>query len=261
MPRPRLLKNKPLVEAILEIRWQLEPGSAPGLARDPHYKFLLGTLFETVKKRFPHHEELPAASVPEEMTSHVVHHRFRATPNGWPIIQVGPGVFTVNDTVDYVWENFDKLLRYAIPTLIGAHPKPESLRFNMLLLRFINAIALDPGKTNVLAFLSAKMKTRLLLPDGIFAEGHLAQSPSHIATEMAFPCSKPPGSFLVKVGTGQHNTNPALIFEFWFSSKDSDVPRMPEGFQDWLTSAHTVIETTFFNLIEGDLEREFSGDA
>src|SRR5438034_9047205 len=102
MSRPKPLKNKPLVEALVEIRWQLEPGSATGLSRDPHYKFLLGKLFETVKARFPHHEELPAASVPEEMTSHVVHHRFRKTPSGWPLIQVGPGIFSVNEAVRYV---------------------------------------------------------------------------------------------------------------------------------------------------------------
>ena len=91
MPRAKLLKNKPLIEAILEVRWNLEPGPAPGTGRDPHYKFLLGKLFETVKTRFPHHEELPAASIPEELTPYAVHHRFRESANGWPLIQVAQG--------------------------------------------------------------------------------------------------------------------------------------------------------------------------
>ena len=33
------LKNKPLVEAILEIRWKLR-GASPGPQTDPHYKLL-----------------------------------------------------------------------------------------------------------------------------------------------------------------------------------------------------------------------------
>jgi hypothetical protein len=37
----RILKNKPLVEAIFEIRWELQE-LAPGVKRDPHYKVLIG---------------------------------------------------------------------------------------------------------------------------------------------------------------------------------------------------------------------------
>jgi len=261
MPRPKPLKNKPLAEAIFEVRWQLEPGSASGLSRDPHYKFLLGKFFETVKARFPHPEELPAASVPEEMTPHIVHHRFRVTPNGWPLIQLGPGIFTVNDTVGYVWEDFEKLVKSGIETLISAHPKPEALHFNMSLLRFINAIAVDPTKTNVLTFLSDKMKTHISLPTSIFTDGHLTQNPSHFATEMAFRCSKPPGAFLLKFGTGRKESDSALILDLRFSSQESEVPQLLQGFDEWLTPAHKVIEDTFFTLIEGDLEREFSGNA
>jgi len=261
MPRARPLEKKPLVEALLEVRWQLEPGSAPGLSRDPHYKFLLGRFFEIVKARFPHHEELPAASVPEEMTPHIVHHRFRATPNGWPLIQVGPGILSINDAGNYTWDTFHRLALDGITLLMKAHPKQEALTFNMSLLRFINAIALDATKTNVLEFLSNKMNTRFSLPAIDFARGHLNQQPSHLLAELAFRCSKPPGALLLKFATGQKEGDPALILDLQFSSKDSEVPQSPPAFDEWIANAHTVVEDTFFGLIEGDLEKEFSGNA
>jgi uncharacterized protein (TIGR04255 family) len=261
MPRPRPLKNKPLVEAILEVHWNLTPGPAEGMMRDPNYKFLLGKLFESVKPLFPYHEELPVASVPDELTPFVVHHRFRTAPNGWPLIQVGPGVFTVNETSGYVWESFENILKDALPRLVAAHPKPDDLRFNLLLLRFVNAISLDPTQTNLLGYLAEKMRTFISLPAEIFSQDKLDKNPSRLATEIEFACSGPPGTLVVKLNTGKHNSESALIFELAFSSKDTQVPSMPDGFDAWLSSAHDVIETTFFTLIEGPLEKEFSADA
>lgn len=261
MPRPRPLKYKPLVEAILEVHWKLEPGPTEGITRDPHYKFLLGKLFESVKSRFPHHEELPIASIPDELTPYVVHHRFRTTPKGWPLIQVGPGVFTVNETGGYVWESYEQVLKDALPRLVAAHPQPDALRFNLLLLRFVNAVSLDPEQINLLGYLSEKMRTVISLPSAIFDQHNLDKSPSRLATEIEFPCSNPAGTLLLKLNTGQHNSESALIFELSFSSKDAEVPSIPDRFDAWLTSAHSVIETTFFTLIEGPLEQEFSRDA
>src|SRR5436189_250832 len=129
------------------------------------------------------------------------------------------------------------------------------------MLRFINAIALDPTKTNIVAFLADKMKTRVSLPETVFAGGHFTQNPSHLVAEMGFRCSKPPGSFLLKFGTGQKESNPVLILDLQFSSKDSEVPQVSQGFEEWIATAHKIVEDTFFSLIEGDLEREFSGNA
>jgi uncharacterized protein (TIGR04255 family) len=261
MARPRILAKKPLTEAILEVRWALETGPTPEVQRDPHYKFLLGTLFGTIKKEYPHHEELPAAAVPDEMTPHIVHHRFRVKPGGWPLLQVGPGVFTVNETTNYQWDAFERRINEAIPALVAAHPTPEALKFEMLLLRYINAIPTDFGKTNVLEFLSTRMKTALSLPDSVFADGTIARSPVQLSSEFVFPCKKPGGVLIFKFNTGRKEKEPALVFELWFMSRGAHVPPMPQGFKEWANAAHAVVETSFFHLIEGELEKEFGGDA
>ena len=52
MPRQDL-KNKPLVEAILELRWALSTTEIPGAAEDPNYRLLLGRFSERVQKEYP----------------------------------------------------------------------------------------------------------------------------------------------------------------------------------------------------------------
>lgn len=107
------LKNKPLVEAILEIRWHLvQLTSVQGPAQmilpagDPHYRLLLARLFDRLQKDYPVHEQLPTATLPDDMLPQIVQHCFRAANDDWPLVQVGPGVFTVNDTHRYTWTDF-----------------------------------------------------------------------------------------------------------------------------------------------------------
>jgi len=261
MVQPRVLKNKPLVEAILEVRWALEAGPTPDMKRDPYYKFLLGKLFESVKKEYPHHEELPAAIAPEDLTPFMVHHRFRAKPDGWPLLQVGPGVFTVNETEAYQWVTFERCINDAIPKLVAAHPEPEALKFDTIILRFINAIPLDFARVNVLTFLSEQMRTNCSLPSSIFEGGVVSGSPVEISNQIVFPCTKPRGVLLFKFHSGKKREAPALIFQISFVSRGDHVPTMPTGFNEWAEAAHAIVETSFFQLIAGDLEKEFSGDA
>lgn len=258
MTAARKLPRKPLAEAIFEAHWALKAGDAPEMQRDPHYKFLLGGLFSAIKPKYPHHEELPVASVPEEMAAHVVQHRFRAKPNGWPLVQVGPGVFTVNETEGYEWEHFEKAINEGIQTLIDSYPSRQDLKFETLTLRYINAVPLNPETDDVLAFLSNKMGTIMSFPNTIFERQIVRPRPLEITSQFVFPCEKPHGVLILKFGTGRRGVQPALVFELWFMSKGAHVPTMPDGFSEWARAAHRVVEDSFFELIAGSLEEEFS---
>ena len=62
----KVLKNKPLAEAIFELRWELQE-PAQGMKVDPHYKILIGVMYDKVEDE-------------------------------WPLIKIGPGIITLNDT-------------------------------------------------------------------------------------------------------------------------------------------------------------------
>ncbi|MCK4811470.1 MAG: TIGR04255 family protein [Methanosarcinales archaeon] len=75
MPR-KPLKHKPLIEAIFEFRWELRKPS-PEMKADPHYKILIGRMHDKISDEYPFHEQLPTATMPDEIAGSVVQHRFR----------------------------------------------------------------------------------------------------------------------------------------------------------------------------------------
>ena len=261
------LKNKPLVEAIVEIRWHLiQPikvqGPAPMIlpALDPHYRLLLGRLFDRFRGEYPFHEQLPTATLPDDMVGHVVQHRFRSAKDDWPLVQVGPGVFTVNDTHRYTWTDFQQRTKEAVVRLYDAHPSVAEFRIQSLVLRYIDAVEYNYQEENAFAFLNDKMKVGITLPDSLFHITGVESRPCSFSWQATFQCSKPAGRVHVSFATGQKEEKPAILWETTVQSVGDDVPNMPDGFPDWIDAAHEITDDWFFKLIEGELERRFQGE-
>lgn len=252
------LKNKPLAEAIFELRWELPPQQVPSLSSDPHYRLLLGRFSERVQKEYPVHEQLAAAQIPDAMVAHTPQHRFRTSKDSWPLIQIGHGVMTLNDTKAYTWKDFQKRSRKAVTELHDSHPAKGEFKVKDLSLRYIDAIDVDFSEEDVFSFLRGKMKTNIALPDGLFASGQVNSTPDHFQWETAFPTKQPGGTITLKFGTGRRNDNPAVILETRVHTPADQLPDMPSGFSDWLDKAHHLTDDWFFQLIEGELEERFS---
>lgn len=250
------LKNKPLVEAIIEMRWALQ--ESPNMQVDPHYKILLGRLFDRISSEYQKHQPLPAASIPDEMVGYIVQHQFRIRENEWPLVQIGPGIITLNETTAYMWDDFGNRAKKVISGFYDAYPDRESLRVNNLLLRYINAIEFDYVKESLITFLNEKMSVITGLPKTLFTNRKVSETPIGLNWQATFLLEDPKGVIHLKYATGKKAEAPALIFELSVQSVGKDVPCMPEGFDNWIERAHGVIEDWFFKLIEGELERRFS---
>ena len=266
MPR-KDLKNKPLVEAILEIKWQLvQPirvaGPAPMLmpALDPHYRLLLGRLFDRFQKEYPVHEQLPAATLPDEMVGHVVQHRFRSRKDDWPLVQVGPGVFSVNDTHRYTWTDFEQRAKEAVVRLYDAHPNVAELRIQSLVLRYIDAVEYNYHEQNAFLFLQEKLKVAIRLPDSLFQDTGVESRADSFSWQATFQCANPPGKVHLNLATGQKENKPAILWETTVQTVADELPHMPDGFPAWVDAAHEITDDWFFKLIEGELERRFEGE-
>jgi uncharacterized protein (TIGR04255 family) len=251
------LKNKPLIEAILEVRWGLQTPS-PKLQADPHYKILLGRLYDRVQKDYPVHEQLPTAQFPDEMVPQIVQHRFRAGENEWPLVQLGPGIFTVNETAKYDWVDFRARAKAAVTKLFDAHPKVSDLKVENLILRYIDAIEFDYQSEDVFAFLRDKMRAAIGLPAELFSPEAVISKPLNFAWQTTFQCKKPGGVVVLKFDTGQRENKPVLRWETMVQSLSSDVPEMPKSFDTWFVAAHEIIDDWFFKLIAGELEARFN---
>lgn len=255
MPR-KVLKHKPLIEAIFEVKWQLiEHGE--GIRIDPHYKILIGSLYSKFKEEYPFHEMLPTASIPDNMADYVIQHRFRKGKNEWPLVQIGPGILTVNDTEGYIWEDFEIRVMDAVKTLFEVYPERERLTINSLLLRYIDAVEFNFESENVFDFLSGCMKTGIKMYPKLFEDTKVDSLPSSFDWRVSFPCKRPEGTIHLRFIRGKKDNMDALMWETMVQSTNEELLPMPERIGDWLNAAHDLTDDWFFKLIEGELERRF----
>jgi len=251
------LKNKPLVEAIFELRWNLKE-TAPGIKIDPHYKLLIGRLYDKFQEEYKFHEQLLAAAMPDEMAGYMVQHRFRKNKNEWPLIQLGPGIITFNDTEGYVWEDFKNKIIIVLDNLFELYPDAEdNLKVNSLLLRYIDAINFDFEKDDIFKFLKEKMKVNITLYPKLFEDTGIDRISASIDLRFSFPSTKPKGVINLRFARGKKEGTDALIWETMVRSTAGDAPGIKENIVTWLVDSHNLTNDWFFKLIEGELLRRF----
>ncbi|EJG0729933.1 hypothetical protein CGH92_07565 [Vibrio parahaemolyticus] len=102
-------KDYPLVEAIFELRWgEVAPGhfrySNQGASGDV---FLQKFTMQAMKAGYEHVEKVVDSDI--SPIPHRAYYRFRKQDGQWPCLQIGLGVFTVNQTAEeYCKETFLK---------------------------------------------------------------------------------------------------------------------------------------------------------
>ena len=264
---PPQLKKPPLIEAILEIKWEIKK-LGPDTFEDEGYKLASGRLFDKISKKFGYIKNLPITIIPEELTGYSVRHQFRASENGWPLVQLGPGIATVNFTPPYTWKMFKGTVRFFVPQLSAAYKgvvpgDPDyQLRLNRVMLRYVNAVEFDWPSDNALEFLSNKLHTNFNLPPKITETDIVSGSPNSLNLQIGYPISEPKGQCIIRLATGSVRQENGLIWELMFLASGKDAPQLTniDGFMAWVDNAHDVVERWFFSLIEGDLHKQFKGE-
>jgi uncharacterized protein (TIGR04255 family) len=252
----KFLKNKPLVEAIFESRWKLQD-KAGEVKIDPHYKILVGRIYDRVRSEYPFHESLSTASMPDEIAGYVVQHRFRKGEGEWPLIQVGPGIVTLNDTDQYIWEDFDKRISNLLDSLFDAYPDAENnLKINGLRLRYIDAVDFDYEKDDIFDFLKEKMKLNVKMYEKLF-DDKVSKSPLQLDIRFSFPCTRPKGAVYARFGRAKRKGADTLMWETVVQSLGEDTPTAKDRIIAWVAEAHGLTDDWFFKTIEGELLRRF----
>lgn len=248
------LTNKPLIEAIFELKWKLQKFENGD--QDPN-KILAGMLYDKLKKDYPYFEKLAAADLPDEVAAYKVQNRFRVDKEKWPVVQIGPGIITVNDTENYKWEDFEKRIIEVVNILLDIYPNPKNLIFNSLLLRYIDSIDNFSTENNMFSFLEEKMHTKIELDEKLFEPKGVDINPLGIDFQTTFMSSKPKGAITLRFVRGDIENISKLVLETIFLSLEKDVPNDKDEIKQWLMEAHKLTDDWFFKLIEGDLYERF----
>ncbi|MGB2937449.1 MAG: TIGR04255 family protein [Phycisphaerae bacterium] len=254
----KTLKNKPLVEAIFELRWRPEEPSLGTPGARPNYALFLGRISDELGDDYPFYEQLQSASIPTEMAKHLVQHRFRKAKDAWPLVQVGPGIITLNDTKGYTWAAFRKRLAQLLEIFFKVAPSSQQgLEIESAVLRYIDAIDLDFAKHPVLTFLASHLKTELRLPPKLFEDTGVAPDPCELDLRFAFHRARPEGIVRMRFARGQRAGTEALILQTNAESAKDAPPKTQQEMLTWLEEAHTLTRDWFFALIAGELEKRF----
>lgn len=247
------LPNKPLVEALLEVKWG-RPDQP-----DPSYPMIVGRLYERLKDNYPFIEDLPLSDAPPQIAVQSVRHRFRASKSGWPLVQVGPGVITLNYTESYTWSDFLERAEVLLQHLRQSIPPYAEQDISSLKLQYIDAIEFDYEGGDPLEFLRSKLHIGLEVPQSLFEGQPIDKQPAGVALQIEFPVTEPSGRVELRVSTGRRNQSPAILWHTTMTTAGPDAREQSANFGDWLSAAHKVTHHWFFALVQGDLLKGFLG--
>ncbi|MBS1789435.1 MAG: TIGR04255 family protein [Acidobacteria bacterium] len=256
IPEREDLPNKPLVEAIFEVQWAFSLAEEQSEI-DPGFRILLGRLYDRVRGEYPFLENLPQAQFPEEMTGRLVRHRFRTAKDGWPLVQIGPGVLSVNETQGYTWDGFRPRLTRAINALFESYPTDiHQLKVTQVLLRYLDAIPLAEG-IPLLQFLKESLHTTVEVDARLFQDSHAASSPDGLLLNLVFRLPELPGAIALSFGIGKRENQPSIIWDTKVLAQAEDVPKTIEEYEAWLIAAHDLAGRWFRTLSSGKLYESF----
>jgi len=268
-PSDIALPRQPLLEAWLEIRWQLEPPEPAPLRRDPNYPFALGSMYDLVKAQYPFREDLEASRAPLEVLPYVVRHRFRPSESEWPVLQLGPGVATVNLVRPYSWDRLREAAEFLRANLLAAYGGSIP-PLDYCALRYRNAVPFEFTRSSIIEFLPSSLNSRIDLPAHIPGFPASSASPTSLILAVTYDLAEPKGTGRIQLGTGNGQApditptadqpSELLLWDIEVTSGGRDAPPVndPAGFSKWLDDAHAVIHEWFFSLIDGVLFREYS---
>lgn len=252
-----MLKNPPLIEVIAEIRWMLRPSKPVGVLRDPHYKLLPGKMATILQDDYPFLEELPAADMPEEIAANMVQYRFRVGYNKWPLVQLGPGIITVNQLgPDYQWTDLERRIEQAINALFEAHPKATNLKMDRLILRYIDSFPFNFKKKNILDYLDNGLKTSIALDDRLLSSIGISEAPSALDVKLLYKIKKDGAALSTRFASGKVRDKDSLIIETVVQQDGDKVPSNRDSIMRWFAEAHAVTHNWFFTMIEGPILEE-----
>ncbi|MEX0965706.1 MAG: TIGR04255 family protein [Bacteroidia bacterium] len=243
------LPKAPLQEAIFELRWPLQPDSTGRQLIDAEYLFALGKFQEALKNKFPHHVAKFPSDFPHQLLNYQAVHQFWKEEDTWPVIQLGPGIATVNDTEkNYVW---DKTYLPNIKTALEALKKSYGqLGFNSLSLRYIDVVRVaDYGKESWEAFVEEYINFSFI--NRFHTRGKLQRFHFEQSFEMA-------GSGLLNVtfSTGLNNKKEDIFI--WQTAVNRHEKTSNDEVISWLKNAHECSSAIFKEICKKEFYASFS---
>ncbi|MGB4751217.1 MAG: TIGR04255 family protein [Fervidobacterium sp.] len=250
----RVLKNSPLTEAYFEMRWVLIGAGQAELIQSS-YDVMLEHLINVIKDAYPYHNELPLASLPAGLTMYFIQHQFRKGRNKWPMIQIGPGIVTLNTAEKYSWLDFEERILQLFDAIADGYSNTGfELKPNWFVLRYTSGVELD--RKDITAFLSQNFRMNVNVDEKIFKGTNVGSLPLGADLKFFFPCDKPKGTVNLRFGQGKKNEKETIFWEVEML-KEYGVLKDRRKIVEWCEQSHEILEHVFFNMLQEEFLARF----
>lgn len=238
------LPNAPLQEVVFELLWEMDYDNS-GTPFDPEFEFAQGLFAGKIKKDFPLHKRTIPEGAPFSIYPKPIH-QFWKGDNQWPVIQLGPGILTVNDIEqNYTWKKYKKLVLDIVQLLNDVYTK--NLRFIFISLKYIDAV--ETKGENILDFINKNFNVSIT--NGFQKDNEVV----NLKLNETFLIEKV-GNLDVLISSGfNQEQKPAVLWQsnIFFKSKWIDV-----DITEWIDKAHDVVSNHFKEIVKESFYADFT---
>lgn len=235
------LPKAPLVEVVIELRWKIT--SKKELAG---VQYLYGDLYNELKRKYPYRESIIPVEVPMEMIINQPIHRFRAEKGGYPLLQIGPGIITLN-TIDakYYWETFFEDAKELIQTFHTIY-LPNNIVVPAIL--YIDFFPFDFSINNVHKYINQKFNIT-------FGQSFFETEKFLSDFNMGFAYNTDLGDLRVNFQKGKNQNVEGILLQTRINGKPTTSNF--KNLNNWLGEAHKILSQLFKQLTAGELYESF----
>jgi uncharacterized protein (TIGR04255 family) len=237
------LPNAPLLEVIFELRWQIRQKS--DLTK---YQYLLGDLYSSLKDIYPIKESLAPPEVPTDILINNPVHRFRKERNQYPLVQLGPGVLTLNTTDNnYFWEEFYELAKKLNQEFFSVFPvENEAFKSNLL---YIDFFKFDFKNQNVNEFINDSFNINI-------EQGFIKKTGNPFHLDLGFYYETDLGNLSVTLKKGKNeDKEDGIVMQTTLRGQES--METVENVLSWLNRSHDFSSDLFKEITKGKLYNSF----
>lgn len=234
------LPKAPLIEVIFELRWT---------STDGNEEYLYGDLFPLIKEKYPF-RETTGLPIGAGIFVGSPTHRFRAAVNDYPLVQIGPGVLTVN-TIDakYSWKEYESWIMEVLGKFYSIYPLNESNNVK-LTLQYVDLIRFDFEKDDVIAFM--RQCLHIEISQDFYKSNSIAKN-----VGLALNYDNDLGTLTIGINRGKSlKGEDGIAIQTNLTSRTID-PNLGIV-SEWIAKAHVLTSSLFKEMTRGKLQETFA---
>ncbi len=252
------IDNSPLIEAIFELKW--------GMTKD-QFEFkkdeadlFPGMFYQAVKEiGFDKNEQVNIEPGRPRFPLEV-NHRFRKSQNGWPLFQIGLGIFTANQIGDisieatkdeqYDWDTFKPTIISGLSALNNTYPNGINSLINpKVSLRYQDGFILSEGET-IESFVNNKIQANINISSVFTDQKDIKKDSKEVNINLVYETTRPNGFITISVITALIKGEKGIIIDTAVSSNFESEHLSVNALEEWCEQAHDLQRHAFETLIE-----------